>query len=158
MEWLGQENLLSHVRSATCYVKTSSSAAASSAFEAMQTKGNPKQILATLAIQLSSRDAAYKWALLGTLDKGISSNTNLKIQVENLLEKPLCSAHGGGLSTIVLVIDVLDELDDEEATKDLLRLGLWLWFLGSPSHFLSRLVQSNIFVLILTIQPCPPAS
>ncbi|KAF7364754.1 hypothetical protein MVEN_00345300 [Mycena venus] len=97
-------------------------------------RGNPKQILATLAIQLASQDAAYKWALLGALDKGISSNANLEIQVENLLEKPLCSAHDGGLPTLVLVIDALDELDDEEATRDLLR----------------RL--SNIFVLILTIQ------
>ncbi|KAF7364761.1 hypothetical protein MVEN_00346000 [Mycena venus] len=84
-------------------------------------RGNPKQILATLAIQLSSQDAAYKWALLGALDKGISSNANIKIQVENLLEKPLCSAHGGELPILVLVIDALDELDDEEATKDLLR-------------------------------------
>ncbi|KAJ6564870.1 peptidase C14 [Mycena vulgaris] len=83
-------------------------------------RSNPKHILPTLALCLALQDSAYKWALLGALDKGISSNVNLKIQVENLLEKPLCSAHGSGLPTLVLVIDALDELDDEEATKDLL--------------------------------------
>ncbi|KAJ7938023.1 hypothetical protein B0H13DRAFT_1465109, partial [Mycena leptocephala] len=54
-------------------------------------QGNPKQILPTLATQLASQDAAYKWALLAALDTGISSNANLEIQVEKLLEKPLRS-------------------------------------------------------------------
>ncbi|KAJ6562705.1 WD40-repeat-containing domain protein [Mycena vulgaris] len=84
-------------------------------------RSNPKNILPTLAIQLASQDAAYKSALLAALGTGIFSDANLKIQVDNLLEKPLCSAHGSGPPTLVLVIDALDELDDEDATKDLLR-------------------------------------
>ncbi|KAJ7060563.1 hypothetical protein C8F01DRAFT_988842, partial [Mycena amicta] len=78
-------------------------------------QGNPNRILPTLA------NIAYKWALLAALDRGISWNANLKIQAENLLEKPLSSTHGSGSPTLVLVIDALDELDDEEATKDLLQ-------------------------------------
>ncbi|KAJ7879347.1 WD40 repeat-like protein [Mycena leptocephala] len=84
-------------------------------------RGNPKHILPTLAMHLALHDAAYKSALLPAVDRGISSNANLQIQVENLLENPLRSAHGGGLPTLVLVIDALDELDDEDTTKDLLR-------------------------------------
>ncbi|KAF7341547.1 hypothetical protein MVEN_01892400 [Mycena venus] len=83
-------------------------------------RGNPRHVLPTLAVHLAPQNAAYKWALLAAVDKGISSNANLKIQVENLLEKPLHNAHGGGPPTLVLVIDALDELDDEKATKDLL--------------------------------------
>ncbi|KAJ7440850.1 hypothetical protein B0H11DRAFT_2252667 [Mycena galericulata] len=83
-------------------------------------RGNPKHILPTLAVHLSPQIAAYKWALLAAVDKGISWNANLKIQVENLLVKPLHS-DGSGPPTLVLVIDALDELDDEDATKDLLR-------------------------------------
>ncbi|KAF7349800.1 DUF323 domain-containing protein [Mycena venus] len=79
----------------------------------------------------------YKWALLAALDTGISWNANLEIQVEKLLEKPLRSAYGSRPSTLVVVIDALDELDDENATKDLLR----------------RLVAvSGIFVLISRLQ------
>ncbi|KAJ7307847.1 hypothetical protein DFH08DRAFT_641019, partial [Mycena albidolilacea] len=84
-------------------------------------RGNPKQILPTLAMHLACQDAAYKCALVAALDRGISLNANLEIQIEQLLEKPLRSSHGGGPSTLVLVIDALDELDDEDATKDLLR-------------------------------------
>ncbi|KAJ6578265.1 hypothetical protein B0H19DRAFT_1253522 [Mycena capillaripes] len=84
-------------------------------------RGNPKHILPTLAVHLASQDVAYKSALLAALDKGISSNANFQIQVENLLEKPLQNAHSSGLPALVLVIDALDELDDEDATKDLLR-------------------------------------
>ncbi|KAJ7455675.1 hypothetical protein B0H11DRAFT_1690366, partial [Mycena galericulata] len=83
-------------------------------------RGNPKHTLPTLAVHLSPQIAAYKWALLAAVDKGISWNANLKIQVENLLVKPLHS-DGSGPPTLVLVIDALDELDDEDATKDLLR-------------------------------------
>ncbi|KAJ7924656.1 peptidase C14 [Mycena leptocephala] len=84
-------------------------------------RGNPNRILPTLAVHLAPQNAAYKWALLAAVDKGISSNANLKIQVENLLERPLRSADSGRLPPLVLVIDALDELDDEDATKDLLR-------------------------------------
>ncbi|KAJ7928204.1 WD40-repeat-containing domain protein, partial [Mycena leptocephala] len=84
-------------------------------------RGDPKRILPTLAMHLAHQDATYKSALLAALDKGISWNANLQIQVENLLEQPLRSAHGSGQSALVLVIDALDELDDEDATKDLLR-------------------------------------
>ncbi|KAJ7491540.1 hypothetical protein B0H11DRAFT_2228689 [Mycena galericulata] len=83
--------------------------------------GNLKRILPTLARHLASQDMTYKWALLAALDTGISWNANLEIQVEKLLEKPLHSAHGCGPPTLVLVIDALDELDDEDATKDLLQ-------------------------------------
>ncbi|KAJ7796377.1 hypothetical protein B0H14DRAFT_77998 [Mycena olivaceomarginata] len=84
-------------------------------------QGNLKRILPTLARDLASQDMTYKWALLAALDTGISWNANLEIQVEKLLEKPLRSAYGSGPPTLVLVIDALDELDDEDATKDLLR-------------------------------------
>ncbi|KAJ7824136.1 WD40-repeat-containing domain protein, partial [Mycena leptocephala] len=84
-------------------------------------RGNPKHILPTLAIQLASQDAAYKWALLVALDTGISSDANLEIQVEELLQKPLRSVDSNALPTLVLVIDALDELDGEHATKDLLQ-------------------------------------
>ncbi|KAF8137957.1 hypothetical protein K438DRAFT_1738280, partial [Mycena galopus ATCC 62051] len=84
-------------------------------------RGNPKRILPTLAMHLAPQNAAYKCALLVALDRGVTSNVNLEIQVENLLEMPLRSAHGGGLPPLVLVIDALDELDDEDTTKDLLR-------------------------------------
>ncbi|KAJ7429866.1 hypothetical protein B0H11DRAFT_1944084 [Mycena galericulata] len=83
-------------------------------------QGNPKHILPTLAKQLASQDAAYKWALLAALDTGITSDTKLEIQVEKLLKKPL-SVDSNALPTLILVIDALDELDDEEATKGLLR-------------------------------------
>ncbi|KAJ7491551.1 hypothetical protein B0H11DRAFT_2228712 [Mycena galericulata] len=83
--------------------------------------GNLKRILPTLARHLASQNMTYKWALLAALDTGISWNANLEIQVEKLLEKPLHSAHGCGPPTLVLVIDALDELDDEDATKDLLQ-------------------------------------
>ncbi|KAJ7939390.1 WD40-repeat-containing domain protein, partial [Mycena leptocephala] len=84
-------------------------------------RGSPKRILPTLAVCLAPQDRTYKWALLAALNKGISWNANLEIQVNNLLKKPLCSAHSGGRPTLVLVIDALDELDDEDATKDLLQ-------------------------------------
>jgi WD40 repeat protein len=84
-------------------------------------RGNPKHILPTLAIQLAHQDVAYKSALLAILDRGISWNANLKIQVENLLYKPLHSAQSSGLPPLVLVIDALDELDDENTTEDLLK-------------------------------------
>ncbi|KAJ7478800.1 hypothetical protein B0H11DRAFT_1725695 [Mycena galericulata] len=84
-------------------------------------RGNPKHILPTLALHLSPQDATYKSALLAALVKGISSNTNLEIQVENLLEKPLRGADSDVLPPLVLVIDALDELDDEDATTDLIR-------------------------------------
>jgi hypothetical protein len=86
-------------------------------------RSNTKHILPTLAVHLASQDPAYKWALLAALDKGISSNANLEIQVESLLEKPL-GANGGGPPTLVLVVDALDELNDEDSTKDLLRVGI----------------------------------
>ncbi|KAJ7224877.1 hypothetical protein C8J57DRAFT_1148246, partial [Mycena rebaudengoi] len=82
-------------------------------------RGSPERILPTLALHLAYQDMTYKWALLAALNKGISWNANLEIQVNNLLEKPLRSAYGP--PTLVLVIDALDELDDEDATKDLLR-------------------------------------
>ncbi|KAF8197182.1 quinon protein alcohol dehydrogenase-like superfamily [Mycena galopus ATCC 62051] len=84
-------------------------------------RGNPKHILPTLAARLASRDVTYKGALLPALNEGISSDANLEIQVENLIEKPLRSARSDGMSIFVLVIDALDELDDEDATKELLR-------------------------------------
>ncbi|KAJ7491537.1 hypothetical protein B0H11DRAFT_1718831, partial [Mycena galericulata] len=84
-------------------------------------RSNPKRILTTLALHLAHQDVTYNWALQAALDKGISSNANLEIQVENQLEKPLCSADSGGLPPLVLVIDALDELDDEDTTKDLLQ-------------------------------------
>ncbi|KAJ7869474.1 hypothetical protein B0H14DRAFT_2346075 [Mycena olivaceomarginata] len=84
-------------------------------------RGNPKHILPTLALHLASQDATYKSALLAPVDEGISSNANLEIQIENLLERPLRSADSGGRLPFILVIDALDELDDEDATKDLLR-------------------------------------
>ncbi|KAJ7503976.1 hypothetical protein B0H11DRAFT_1710483, partial [Mycena galericulata] len=84
-------------------------------------RGNSKRILPTLALHLARQDETYKSALLAALDKGISSNTNLEIQVENLLEKPLRGADSDGLPPLVLVIDELDELDDEDATTDLIR-------------------------------------
>ncbi|KAJ7920234.1 peptidase C14, partial [Mycena leptocephala] len=84
-------------------------------------RGNPQHILPTLALHLAYQDVTYKCTLLAALDKGISYNANLEIQVENLLEKPLRSADSSGLPPLVLVIDALDELDDEDTTKDLLR-------------------------------------
>ncbi|KAJ7439588.1 hypothetical protein B0H11DRAFT_1934422 [Mycena galericulata] len=84
-------------------------------------RANTKHILTTLAVHLAFQDPAYKWALLAALDRGISWNANLQIQAENLLQKPLQSDHSGGAPTLVLVIDALDELDDEDAVKDLLR-------------------------------------
>ncbi|KAF8203531.1 hypothetical protein K438DRAFT_572948 [Mycena galopus ATCC 62051] len=84
-------------------------------------RGNPKRILPTLALHLAYQDATYKSALLAALDKGISSDANLKIQIEALLENPLRSAARGGLPSLVLAIDALDELDDEDTTRDLLR-------------------------------------
>ncbi|KAJ7430063.1 hypothetical protein B0H11DRAFT_1839265, partial [Mycena galericulata] len=84
-------------------------------------RANTKHILTTLAVHLASQDPAYKWALLAALDRGITWNANLQIQVENLLEKPLRIAQGSGPSALVLVIDALDELEDEDTTKDLLR-------------------------------------
>ncbi|KAJ6528413.1 WD40-repeat-containing domain protein [Mycena capillaripes] len=84
-------------------------------------RGNPKRILPTLALHLASEDVTYKSTLLATVDQGISPDANLKIQVENLLERPLCGADSSGRPPFVLVIDALDELNDEDATKDLLR-------------------------------------
>ncbi|KAJ7676166.1 hypothetical protein B0H14DRAFT_3908718, partial [Mycena olivaceomarginata] len=84
-------------------------------------RGNPKRILPTLAIQLASQHVAYKSALLAALDAGISSDANLEIQVEELLKKPLRSVDNDAPPTLVLVIDALDELDDENETKDLLQ-------------------------------------
>ncbi|KAJ6528417.1 WD40-repeat-containing domain protein, partial [Mycena capillaripes] len=83
--------------------------------------GNPKHILPTLALHLASEDVTYKSTLLATVDQGISPDANLKIQVENLLERPLCGTDSSGRPPFVLVIDALDELNDEDATKDLLR-------------------------------------
>jgi hypothetical protein len=62
----------------------------------------------------------FKSALLAALNKGISSNANLEIQIENLLEVPRRSAYRGGILHLVFVIDALDELDDKDNTKDLL--------------------------------------
>ncbi|KAJ7441363.1 quinon protein alcohol dehydrogenase-like superfamily [Mycena galericulata] len=47
-------------------------------------RASTKRILTTLAVHLASQDPAYKWALLAALDRGISYNANLQIQVENL--------------------------------------------------------------------------
>ncbi|KAJ6528426.1 hypothetical protein B0H19DRAFT_1083372 [Mycena capillaripes] len=84
-------------------------------------RGNPKHIIPTLALHLASQDLTYKSALFATVDQGISSDANLRIQVENLLERPLCGADSSGRPPFVLVIDALDELDDEDATKGLVR-------------------------------------
>ncbi|KAF7367054.1 hypothetical protein MSAN_00964600 [Mycena sanguinolenta] len=84
-------------------------------------RNNPKHIIPTLAVQLASRDGAYKWALLAAIQKGISQNANLKIQVENLLERPLHSNHNSPLPSMVFVIDALDELDNEDITKELIQ-------------------------------------
>ncbi|KAJ7301101.1 WD40-repeat-containing domain protein, partial [Mycena albidolilacea] len=84
-------------------------------------QGNPMRILPTLAMTLASQDTTFKSALLAALNEVISSNANLEIQIENLLEVPLRSAYRGGMPHWVLVIDALDELDDEDNTKDLLR-------------------------------------
>ncbi|KAJ7301107.1 WD40-repeat-containing domain protein, partial [Mycena albidolilacea] len=84
-------------------------------------QGNPMRILPTLAMTLASQDMTFKSALLTALNEGISSNANLEIQIENLLEVPLRSAYRGGMPHLVLVIDALDELDGEDNTKDLLR-------------------------------------
>ncbi|KAF8133483.1 WD40-repeat-containing domain protein [Mycena galopus ATCC 62051] len=81
-------------------------------------RSNPKCIIPTLAAHLAALDGAYKGALLAVIE-GISSNVNLKIQVEHLLEQPLWSALGNRLPSLVLVIDALDELNDEITTKDL---------------------------------------
>ncbi|KAF7364231.1 hypothetical protein MSAN_01082700 [Mycena sanguinolenta] len=104
-------------------------------------RSNPKNIIPTLAASLASRDRAYKGALLSVIE-GISSNTNIKIQVERLLEQPLHGALGHTPPSQVLVIDALDELDDEIMTKELIqklvsvvpRLAIKLFVTSRPEH------------------------
>ncbi|KAF7367047.1 hypothetical protein MSAN_00963900 [Mycena sanguinolenta] len=83
-------------------------------------RSNPKCIIPTLAVHLASQDTAYTTALLANI-KGVSPNANLQVQVERLLEQPLRSAHGNEHPNMVFVIDALDELTDEDITKDLIR-------------------------------------
>jgi hypothetical protein len=79
-----------------------------------------KRILPTLSASLASRDVIYERALLAVLTRNpISTFSNLEVQIETLLKKPLIS-RSSELPSLVLVVDALDECSDENSTRDLL--------------------------------------
>ncbi|KAF7364764.1 hypothetical protein MVEN_00346300 [Mycena venus] len=87
----------------------------------MQTGAIQNRFLRHLPYSLLPRMQLTSGLCLVLLIKGYLQMQILRSRLRTCLRSPLCSAHDGGLPTLVLVIDALDELDDEEATRDLLR-------------------------------------
>ncbi|EMD31452.1 hypothetical protein CERSUDRAFT_100308 [Gelatoporia subvermispora B] len=80
-----------------------------------------KRIIPTLAVSLAYQFPAYKWALLKVLQEHPDAgHERVEVQVERLLQGPLCEAFGNALPTVVLVIDALDECADKGATTIIL--------------------------------------
>jgi hypothetical protein len=130
-----------------------------------------KRIIPTLAVSLCRADESYRDALLPILEtEGISSDSNLGMQVTKLLEIPLALSRTR-LHPFVLVVDALDECDGADLVKDLLTnltavspsLPVKFFLTSRPephirSRFLSLDVYSRVVLPLHNIDASPDIS
>ncbi|EMD36479.1 hypothetical protein CERSUDRAFT_95780 [Gelatoporia subvermispora B] len=111
----------SAIARSVCHKLRKSGNLGASFFCSRGTRHDVTSIIPTLAVSLARQNTAYRLALLDVLrNEPDIGHYTVQMQVEQLLEKPLCDAFGERSPTLTLVIDALDECSDAKATKALL--------------------------------------
>lgn len=101
---------------------------------------NIKFILPSIAYQLARFSRPFKYALSRVLeaDPGVHTRV-LKIQFENLINKPLQEVHTALPSDLVIVLDALDECENENSIGQILDILI----ASTPSLPIKLLVSSR---------------